>query len=559
MDCMVRRGEKVSMRCPRVQYLYDEYVAGTLDHKTAEVVDLHLAECGECRDYFQTNDDLAELIFEGNEVVHPGEPYLQSLSERVLSNIQTSSSGEFDRLRLMPVRAINPWRRPLWWIGAAAAVALVVLGIQRDPEVNLPRELAALNQLEASLPPEQRGHAATESNSSAGFDASAAASSRDFSTTSEFTPTPVRDAIEPVASGNGAGGRSGQPVVTASPANRYGKAISKSVTHPDRASAEDMDSREKALSVFSNSVTPSETPRTMIRPPSPEPQAAPPIAPELIEEIIVLDAIGTPEARERIYGLMESAGRSPETGLNELIKMADPELLRQWSLFSQAEAAYRENRAELALKTFVEVTNMNAESVLGLRAHLRIADLRYQGWADFEQAQESYARCMSPKANRAFTRQEFAHIERRSNMIGRYAAVGWEPLKIMHVIAHNPWPDATLALENLARGTEAAQLMPEAAQMIIARLQRGQAPSETDSNKMLSALSMAAVTMENRAAQAWLALAMGEIYLVALQNQESALNAYQSVVELDPQSAPADHARQRQYQIRTQALQSGSR
>jgi len=543
------------MRCPRVQYLYDEYVAGTLDHKTAEVVDQHLTECGECRDYFQTNDDLAELIFEGNEVVHPGEPYLQHLSERVLSSINNSSSSELDRLRLPTTRAINPWRRPLWWIGAAAAVALVVLGIQRDPQVNLPRELAALNQLEASLPPET----ISNPNVTASPEPQASPSSRDFPRTpSEFTPTPARDAIEPVASGGGNVARSGQPVVTTSAANRYGTAISKSVTHPDRAPSDDMDSREKALSIFSNSATPSETPTTMIRPPSPQ-QAAPSVAPELIEEIIVLDAIGTPEARERIYALMESAGRSPETGLNELIKMADPELLRQWSLYNQAEAAYRENRSELALKSFVDVANMNPESALGLRAQLRIADLRYQGWADFERAQESYARCFTPKANRAFTRQEFAHIERRSNMIGRYAAVGWEPLKIMHVIAHNPWPEATLALENLARGTEAALLMPEAAQMIIARLQRGQAPTEADSNKMLGALSLSAVTMENRAAQAWLALTMGEIYVVALQNQESALNAYQSVVELDPQSTPADHARQRQYQIRTQALQSGSR
>ena len=132
------------MRCARVQFLYEDYVSGALPEKTVQLIEEHVSKCSICREYYESNDDVAELISH-SEITHPGEPYMNDLSKRVISSVLDPGTRTKDSDPLPSLAAARPWRRPIWWAGAAAAAALLVFGMQPEPEVKVQQELAQLN------------------------------------------------------------------------------------------------------------------------------------------------------------------------------------------------------------------------------------------------------------------------------------------------------------------------------------------------------------------------------------------------------------------------------
>ena len=101
---------KLVMRCSRVQFLYEDYVSGALPEKTVELVEQHVSKCSICREFYESNDDVAELITNSTEIAHPGEPYMNDLSKRVLSSVLDPETQTKDRDPLPALRGARPWR-----------------------------------------------------------------------------------------------------------------------------------------------------------------------------------------------------------------------------------------------------------------------------------------------------------------------------------------------------------------------------------------------------------------------------------------------------------------
>ncbi|MBI1785164.1 tetratricopeptide repeat protein, partial [Candidatus Sumerlaeota bacterium] len=400
------------MRCARVQFLYEDYVSGTLPEKTIQLVEEHVSKCSICREYYESNDDVADLISHA-DIAHPGEPYVEDLSKRVLSSVLDPRTMTKDRDPLPVLGSVRPWRRPIWWAGAAAAAALLVFGMQPEPEVKLQQKLAELNGVEE---PEE-------------------------SPASRLPASPLMDALHaprPRRNSPGAGMQtvsgmqrqvSGPAVVTAVESPDGSAEISKSVTHPSSPlrpiddQGESVDQRTAMFQIFSNGdqtqVVIQAAPTR--RPPNVQAQ----ISNSLMEQIIILDVMGTPESKKKIYEILQSLGASGNVSLSELLGTGNPILLKQWGIFSQAEELYRQNRPETAIKLYGSILQIDPQTALAQRANMRIADLYYQVWGDFERADEFYNRCGGAAAQYAFTPQETAHIERRRNLLGRYAASQW--------------------------------------------------------------------------------------------------------------------------------------
>ena len=141
------------MRCSRTQHLYEEYVAGHLPVRTAARIDDHLAACGPCRDFFESNDEISEILVLGSQVAHPGEAYIDDLSSRVRNVLDSDPdlgrppAGSF--YRPVASRFVAPGR-PMWWAGGLAATLLVILGGWSALSAQIAVEFAHIRQ---DLPP----------------------------------------------------------------------------------------------------------------------------------------------------------------------------------------------------------------------------------------------------------------------------------------------------------------------------------------------------------------------------------------------------------------------
>ncbi len=533
------------MRCSRVQFYYEEYVSGSLAEKTAQLIDEHVATCSICREFYESNDDLAELVAHGNEVAHPGSPYMADLANRVLGKVLEPSSAPTvsDGIAVITSRS---WGHPLWWAGSIAAGFLLVFGLQPEPEIVSQKQLAELSGLNSLAPSERpiEGTAVSSGEDTRGW-------------------TSLMDSAQPVRSGAGfnpsmqtVSSGLALPRGVSAVVSSDGQAISKSVTHPagQAQRVEDIDDRTAALAMMggvSNAISP--TPG--LRPPSPQLQ----LSQEFMERFVVLDVMGTPEAQEQAVELLSKAGGLAAEEIAVLIQQGDPQLLKQWGIFRQAEEAFRQNRPEIALKAYVAALQTYPHSALAARAQMRLGDLYYQVWSDFERAQEHYEASSGEIRTRAMTPNEIAHVEARRNLLGRYAASQWEPLRLMNTIGRGGWTEVASAIQKIASSSESPLLLPEAAQLVTVRIEAGDIPPEKNATSMIGTLSDAQVAMDNVESKGKIALALGEINWLALQSPEPALAAYQEAADAMPESRSAELARKRQYQIRSQSLNAGVR
>ncbi len=523
------------MRCSRAQYLYEEYAAGLLDSETAQRIDEHLAACVLCREFYESNDDLGELITHANEVVHPGAPYMTRLSDQVLNRLASGPKGgkETDLKPRLP--GINPWFRPIWWSGAVAALVLLALGMMPEEGFRWPTGLTRTG------------------------------SWKEFQSADSFR-IPSREWIEPANSAPGnqpSANRSlaSQPVASARRGeNPVGISLSKSVTKPEQANGngQELDSRSAVLGILGRGQNPKGPVQVSSLPARRSNNLSVRVSPEAAREMILLDVQGTSEARNQINAMIEEMnGRGDQTE-DEESDRGNTILFQQYTLYRRAEEALGDHRPESALKIYQSVLELDPNSSLAQRACLRIADLHYGEWAAFDQAREYYRRCLDLESGSALTPLEIAQVRGRLGALDRFESSGWKPLALAHKVAREDWNSAASALKEICAGDDARALLADAARTVALRMRNPNGPDDKTALSLIETLKGAMDLSGDVSARAWIRLALAETIWIRFQN-ESAIKFYEEVLALDANSQAGAVAQERLAQIRARNLEAGPR
>lgn len=481
------------MRCSRVQFLYEDYTAGTLPAETASRVDQHMAACRDCRDFFEESDEISQLISSTSEVVHPGDAYLDDLTSRVMESLY-DETGEFRAIAPARVRVLDltaaAARRPLFWAGAVAALLL-------------------LAPMLASL------------------------------------------------SGSGAGSLSNSPAISSPASNaNQGTALAKSVrslpdTNGRRASDAEISIVASALplgqGLLYNGIRPVSlhASRPATRAAGQSHDVAPAVEIGTLEELIALEAVGTPEARQRIYALLRTLGESlsrqyPASGASgELV------LMQQTHLYHRAEDAARNGRLAEAIDAYSRILEVNPSTILGRRSSMRLADLYFYEVGDFARAREYYALSEGQTAKLALTADEIRHIDRRLRLIDSQADHGFDSLTLVHRLGKAPWTEVVAPFAALLSSTRSAELWGEAAATLMDRLRSESLPADDVAFELVDLIESHLPSCENADAKAWLYLLLGDMIWIKFESSEPALEAYRSAQKLDDRSESSAIARER--------------
>lgn len=538
------------MRCSRVQYLYEEYVVGAIEPETMDRIDKHIASCAPCREFYESNDDLAQLLTGGSEIIHPGEPYMASLAGKVMAALSAPAGvgAAAAPLDPEPVRCVcafqefKPWRRPLWWSGAAAAVALLAVGVMS------PRDDAALY---ARLPD------ALEEPPAAPRDV-ASNMFPNFGVPSGLAPTAVSASGNQLNPTRGVGDSSdGQIDKSARDARAAldGQRRAFSQRSSD-ADAMDVDSRTVIFSFMAPGANAGRLPSARR---SSEPVRMNLNLPsQMVEEILALDAMRTEESRAKLARIVASLRDNPAR-MDPRAK-SDPALVDQWNLYRQAMARLGAGDIEGARGGFERALTVSADTRLATRARFQLAELHFDHRGDFERAREYYRKCAEAKDPEALNEEETQRVAGRIRALDHYAFKQWKPLALLHQIHNSPWDEAVSALNEASAASEAPALMPVAARHITERLAKGDDPSPKSAAKLAEALRAACGRLESSpSAGAWINLALGETLLKCQDASEEASRAYRRALELEPASPASVVARERLEQLRARPRRASSR
>lgn len=509
------------MRCTRVQYLYEEYAAGLLPPETATRIDEHLTVCGECRDFFETNDDISQIIARCTEVAHPGEGYMENLSGRVISDL-FDDSGAFRKAEAPPPEIeLDHERtaiRPLWWAGGIAAAALFGLAFSPAFTSSDPRQNSVgQRHLVASAP-------------------------------APAEPTPVR--VELAAVGQ-----------TAFPDSPAAASLSKSARHAE-------EKLDRGAPRTAPRPAPSGTVVAQGAPPRPADPSlmqidggldwarARQLPAETIEDMIVLQSMGTSDAHVRLQGMIEGlTARISNIDSAPAARGEEPLPLRQAALYWRAREQYENlNEPELAAKTYLSAIELNPKSKLAIRAMLGLAGLDFQS-GRFADAQTYYRQVAAPSAADVISRTEAAEVAARLEQLDRFAANEWAALRGVHQVRHENWPEARAALERLAGDDAARPLLADAAQICVERLQSAEpGPGDHAVSEIIGLLEKNAALLEDGRPKAAIQMAIGDLYWFQFENVEKAFESYDKVLKIDRKGPSAEIAEKKLRQLRSQNL-----
>lgn len=538
------------MRCSRAQNLYEEFVSGGLDPEIARSVEEHLGQCPECREFFETNDDLAELISAGTEVAHPGNPYVADLSSRVLASVL---GGEGKSAPPPPPRRAD-WNRPLWWAGAAAAAALVIFGINtpKIEEAPAPELASADDEMRSALAPAAPANPLSPPPA-AGWETAWGATQPQY-----VVQRPNNGMAVEVANAPRAG--AAVPSVEAEP-SFDGRDISKSFVKnradQERAAQERAaerqaraaapappaagpDSRDFVLRFFVGVEENETDPRRAAAPARPGEFDLPA---QWLQQILQLDAMNTPQSRERMVAMLEQIADSAEDVMHgpRGEKASPSSVIRQCALFRQAEARMAEGDSSEALKSFESVLALDGATPLASRAALRIADIHYDERADYRQAWRFYAMLRQPSAQGAITADEAARAKRRVGLLAMTEGASWEPIRNARAVREGEWPEALEALRAARRGPIFKELIADLAEPLARRLDGALPMENAQALELNDMLNVGIGATEDRHAQAWLCLAQGDLLHKQFKKPE-AQRSYQIVILRDRDSAAAQLA-----------------
>lgn len=115
-------------KCKKCRSLFPEYFYGELDAPKKEFFDEHLSVCEKCKSQFAEIE--AILQFTDQRVrPEPPEEFWDSYEERLARRIETEETSQIDRESFWGKMGRRFNEAPKWTFQAAAAVALIVIGV----------------------------------------------------------------------------------------------------------------------------------------------------------------------------------------------------------------------------------------------------------------------------------------------------------------------------------------------------------------------------------------------------------------------------------------------
>lgn len=531
------------MRCDRVQVLYDEYTRGELDFGTSARVDEHLAACESCREFFEQNDQLAQLLRTRTDVPHPGPGYFDALYERVVEAVEADSDEQgptiFDANP--PSVSESKWRRPFWWTGAMAAAALfaVILlpsgVLERAPQLAPAVSVSSVDVASApTIPAESEQAPEVTVIKNDNQETGQATLELAVVTGSEETEN-----IQPY-----------KPAGTTLDKGMTGQSESEEDTRQLLMSAavQSIHQNEAATSGIGigkglGAETRKEEPEADMTAVKIEPKGAvetrerfDPIA-LLRDELLSDKNDGTlVERLERLDRALDE--RSPDLDRDGL------GIAKQVRLYLGAEDALAAGNAKEAFSLYRRILMVDEQSPLSRRADMHLADLCYSEWADFDQAHDYYERALGRGASQVLSDDELAHARQQLDRLERYGAGNWYALELLHVVRLEGMAQALAALRQLSEAPEAADLMPEAARTIVGRLGSMEEHIDAaDTRAVYHLLNDRASRETDNEIRAWLELAVGDLALEQFQDDQQAMSRYREAVTLAPGTGASRVAR----------------
>lgn len=500
------------MRCQRVQSLYEDYSRGEVAPAMLASIDEHLAVCESCRQIFDENDRVADLVRSQHEVAHPGPGYFEDLGARVLAKLDQEDAATAPAEPLPALKLVRS-RMPLWWTGAAAAAALLAIAI-------LPEALSPTSPPGIASSPENKQTIVASSitpsspggspHTTVGIDIQPLL---DPALTGSQRPVgPLRSAATTLDKGiAGHDGREDYETVMAQ------TKPSGPATQPGRAPVE---MQPVKLEV----VKPKPTPRVERFDPS-----------ALLEQELAASVDGT--MIEKLRGVERTMERrSPE------LDAQGQALAKQLRLYLTAGETLSGGDPMDAGRIYRRILMVDSDSALAQRSRMHIADLSYSQWGDFSSAQQYYQASLDG-TGAALTGEEREHARRQLDHLERYSGDNWRMLGLVHSVRSEGWPQALAALRALSDDAKAAELMPEAARAVVERLKTdSDAPAETTMD-VWRLLNDRTGREEAGEIRAWLELAIGDLAMSQFQDVNQALARYRKAAEMGEGSDAARLAR----------------
>lgn len=485
------------MRCSRVQYLYEEYTAGSLAPATASLLDEHLAVCPPCREFFESNDDLAQIISTCDEIPHPGPDYLDKLSQNVLGNLFDDETGEFRKFDgpapQMAERSviIEGWRRPLWWTGALAAASLLVLAL--GPGVG------ALMRGETQ--------------------------SADFAADRE--PSAIAQAVDTEEPS----GETSQPAIAFD------------------QSAEDSESRQIASARGASGQRPASAgalPYQRLSLPVGFGSAA--------DLALVLNASRTSRppviTRRRTviqpgYPTMAGSGQARQSGDTRIESVSGLQL----RLVMQGDRQAQFGRFDDALASYHQAFDVEPSTKLALEASLRMGDINFGQKGDFAAARDHYRRCDELADAAAFSAEDLRHIRAQLALLDHFASDNWKCLSALASVARGPWEEVVSKLDQILSDERADCLVEQATGAVVARLGNGERPPEKMAVRLAEMLETRAAEQPSPQARAWTQLAAADFVWLHFGDLDRAIRNYNRVEQFEESGLAATQARRKIRQL----------
>jgi hypothetical protein len=114
--------------CKKCRSLFLEYFYGELDAPKKKFFDEHMSLCEKCK--FSFDEMKAVLQFTGKRVrPEPPESFWDAYEEKLTKKIEIEEAGQVNRESLWEKLARRSSLAPKWVLQAAAAVALIVIGV----------------------------------------------------------------------------------------------------------------------------------------------------------------------------------------------------------------------------------------------------------------------------------------------------------------------------------------------------------------------------------------------------------------------------------------------
>ncbi len=491
------------MRCSRVQYLYEEYTAGSLAPATASLLDEHLSVCPSCREFFESNDDLAQIISTCDEIPHPGPDYLGKLSENVLGNLFDDETGEFRKFdgpapqMAGPAVIIEGWRRPLWWTGGLAAASLLVLAL--GPGVG------AL----------MRGESQNEDSPTGGRPSVIAQAINTEEPSGTTSQTPVaRDrriadsearqiASAQITSGQSAASTGSRPYQRIMLPVGFGPAT-------DLAFVLDA----SAQSGKSNNLRPPVTAirRSVIQPSDPA---------------------------------MAGSGQTRWRGASQGGSTSDLQLRHAL----QGDREVQTGRFEDALVSYHRAFEIDPSTQIALMTCLRIGDINFGQKGDFAAARDHYQLCDELADTAALPADEIQHVRQRLALLDHFASDDWKCLSALFGVARGPWEEVVPQLGQILSDERADCLVQEATSAVVDRLSNGERPPESTAVRLAEMLETRAESQPSAQARAWTQLAAADFVWLQFGDLDRAIRNYNRVVQFEESGLAATEARRKIRQL----------